>query len=382
MVKIINFSPGINKGRKNMKPMMVLSYDDGKAEEYTLAYKVHQEKKAPAVFAPIVCDTDSEGSLSAQQLREMYNNGHEIAIHSYTHTSMEGFKGNFYHPNTNVEAGAEQLDLNNAVWFSQRTSRLNTKGIIREGGVEETFTATDRSNDVLILEAPLQNSYTTAAEVTHHPHTLIAEADAAKQKLASYGINATGYIYPAGGHGKATRDIASRYFRWGRGVWHNGETNVFDPLQGQDIFAMGSEEFADYRGNELSNKEIERMMDEAVERQCMVCFHSHSFYPELTEKKIAWMIDTARAKGIEIVTFSEALNYYGAPNDIGQLDKPDYTDEFTITMYWEERAFQVPVRGNNYNGKKPTVKSPNGTLWELVVDNAGNITTSKVKIEI
>lgn len=360
--------------------MMVLSYDDGRIEDYTKVYPVHQSKGVPAVFAPIVCDVGGTNSLSAEQLKEFYNNGHEIASHTYTHTSMGTFSGYYYHPTVEIPAGSLEIPINNATWFATVPRLLNTVGLIEEGEKKETFTVVSREtpNHILTIQDPLVNSYSPNAKITHDISTLIAENDFSKRRLASLGIYATGMIYPGGGHSKETRDITSRYYRWGRATWWQDEPNVFDPSQGIDLYALGSEEFCENRGNNLTLAEMESMMDEAVERKCLVLFHSHSFYEELTTERIEWMIDTALSKGIEIVTMSEALNYYGATNYWGHHDSPEVTEPVEVTVAGTPTEFIVPTRDQFYREGKPIIKSKDGSFWEVNIDNEGNISAKKI----
>lgn len=379
MVDVIDFAPRKANASfiKNTKPMMVLSYDDGKIEDYTKVLPVHREKGVPAVFAPIVSDIGRGGMMTMEQLVEIYNEGHEIASHTWTHTSLATYMGDWYRLTENANAGDTTLKMNIHSWFARYTHNIETKGIIREGNVEETFTVISRTeNTSVTLKDPLQNSYTTNAEITHHPDLLIAENAFSKRRLAKHGIHATGMIYPGGGHDKVTRDITSRYYRWGRATWWQNEPNVIDPKQGVNIYALGSEEFAEDAGNNLSLAEMEEMMDEAVETKSLVLFHSHSFYESLTQERIAWMIDTAQEKGIEIVTMSEALNHFGAPNYIGQLDKPDYTNEVIVKVDGNDTTFSVPRRENLY--QNPIIQSPDGSFFKITVNDAGEIAANKI----
>jgi hypothetical protein len=371
------------------EPTLVMSYDDGLARDYTITFPVHQAKGVPATFALVVGNIGKPGSLTETQIREMYNAGCEIAIHSYSHLGLGSYLGNGYKLGLPANAGDTTITFSDhgglgstqEEWFRRGKSVV---GIIEEGDKRETFRM--RADGTLVT--PLLNSYSLDANITHGDETLLYELEYAKRSLMALGIEVNGICYPAGAHNERVRKLAHRYFRWGRALWYQNEpaitvpnkpltgVNMWDKRGDGDIMAIGSVEFAEEMTS-LTDAQLLSMMDMTVAEKGLLSLYSHST-TYLPASRIEWIIDQALARGIKIKTISEAVKMFGKPSYKGYVDKAESIELSTSMVTGEKATYVVPDGKSLYVNQGVLVRSPDESLWRLSIDNAGIISATKI----
>lgn len=316
------------------KPILVMSYDDGPAEDYTKTFPVHQAYGVPATFCPIIDNLVKGIGLTKAQILEMSAAGHEFCTHGYHHLSLDTISGVPYALASPVTAGDTVMTFagiwQNAEWFApvMPLNSLTPKGVIEEGTNKEEFTPVSRTDSTFELASPLQNSYSTGALIYHSEDTLYVQLEYARQVLESYGVPVHGIIYPGSGHSARVRNSASNYLRYARAGWHFSESNPNQPTD-SDLYRLGSQEFADTR---ITEAEISAMMDGAVAGNKLLFLHSHSYYTFFTQSRIAFVIETAQAKGLEIKTMGQALKEFGF-----YVPSPHIGSKGTNLIKWHRR---------------------------------------------
>lgn len=370
-------------------PTLVMSYDDGLAQDYTVTFPVHEAKGVPGTFAIISSMIDVPGYLSSAQIREMHAAGCEIAIHTQNHVGLDTYLGLPYKLGLPANLGDTTLAFYNPggaasspeQWFRRGKALV---GIIEEGTKKETF----RMRADGTLATPLLNSYTIAAKISHGEETLLYELEYAKRALLAIGIEAKGICYPAGAHSERVRKLVHRYFDWGRALGYQNEpaitipdkpivgVNLWDKRGEGDMMAIGTREFAtDLAG--MTDAQILQMMDYTVAEKGLLSLYSHST-AYLSASRIEWIIDQALAKGIQIKTMSDAVKMFGKPSYKGYADKPESLEISTTMVVGEKGTYVVPDGKSLYVNRGVITRSPDESLWRLSVSDAGVISATRI----
>lgn len=70
-------------------PIIILSFDDGTTDHYTVVYPMLKKNKQKGVFFIVSKYVNAPGGLTADQIKEMSDNDMEIGSHSYSHPYLE-----------------------------------------------------------------------------------------------------------------------------------------------------------------------------------------------------------------------------------------------------------------------------------------------------
>lgn len=312
------------QGVKKRKPIMVMSYDDGREDDYTKTFPAHEDKNAPAVFgipthhlehpdATLIERDDWDDPITVEQLNEIAESdvGHEIASHGATHRLL-GCRI----LSSPANEGDTTIDVDDQGKYFAPIPDLEEKVeiMIIEGDTKEKANVIDCDNNTLTLDSGLKNNYNDwDAYIRLSDEELLWEMKHSKEYLEDLGYKVPGILYPGARHTHISRIIASHLYSWGRGVDHLDEpaVNTPDPFF---TYAQGVAQF-----DKIETSELETLMDNTVENNGCLHLFAHSASSDLTENLIKDTIDMARNKGIEIVTGEEMLEIMGNSFETGDV---------------------------------------------------------------
>jgi peptidoglycan/xylan/chitin deacetylase (PgdA/CDA1 family) len=69
--------------------LIILSFDDGTSDHYSVVYPMLEKNKQKGVFFIVSKYVNASGGLTAEQIKEMSENGMEIGSHSYSHPFLD-----------------------------------------------------------------------------------------------------------------------------------------------------------------------------------------------------------------------------------------------------------------------------------------------------
>lgn len=127
----------VTKGEAVPEKPVVLTFDDGYADTYSIVYPLMKEYGFPAT---VFVNIDDMGTrLTWEEVKEMYNNGITIANHGYSHIEM-GQLSQAEQVN-NIRKGQEALERELGIkspWFCYPYGDRNefTEAAIKEAGVK------------------------------------------------------------------------------------------------------------------------------------------------------------------------------------------------------------------------------------------------------
>lgn len=82
------------KYQKNPSKTIMISFDDGTEDHYSIVYPLLKRYGFKGIFFVITKYIDHSGSLSSQQIAEMSHGGMEIGSHSYSHPLLDDLRYN------------------------------------------------------------------------------------------------------------------------------------------------------------------------------------------------------------------------------------------------------------------------------------------------
>ena len=86
-ISIVSLQNGL-KNNDQSKLSVVLTFDDGHASDYEVAYPILKERNIAATFFPVISTIGSQGRLTWNQILELSQNQFEIGSHTFSHADL------------------------------------------------------------------------------------------------------------------------------------------------------------------------------------------------------------------------------------------------------------------------------------------------------
>lgn len=315
---------------KERKPMIVMTYDDGTPADYTLAFKVHEQRQVPMSVAVIGYHLEHPNvnsilgpntPITLPQLQAIRDSsvGHEIVPHGMTHRLM-GVR----HLSSGVSSGATQITLDGqGKYFMPTEIEDSVECYLIEGDKKEIIHTTELiSGHTLALQKPLENDFTTNAYIRLSDEELEYEIVESKRVLEKFGFPSEGIFYPGARHCHEARMIMAKHYKYGRAVNHQEEEMITLP----NPFPTYSIGCPVMEYNTIES--LTPYMDEAVEKNGALFLLGHTPNQNLTEAYLNQIIDEGQARGMEFVTASEAVDRLGNMLEIGDISYDKENHDF------------------------------------------------------
>ena len=283
---------------------LVIQDDDGYLGGYQRAFALLQTKGRaanhwrghnPAPFSPAVNTgrIGLAGRMTPEHLREIVRSGGEVCSHGRWHHGLT--------PNTlqdAVTSGATRLPVDRVNRW-QVPYRYEISG----GGNSETVLVTDRDMDAneFVCE-PLTNGYPSGSTLRVIEEDALEELQGTVDDLAEWGITARNHVWAWNENDEVSRAWAATIFDSARGA---GESPV--SLPGQEPY--------DLRGaniSTLNNAAIDAFLSALIADDAVGFVYEHGYTNALHYSRLVYLVDQALARGVRIVTHSEAAAFLAA----------------------------------------------------------------------
>ncbi|PHR26331.1 MAG: hypothetical protein COA38_14965 [Fluviicola sp.] len=86
-IPIVSLQNGL-KNNDQSKLSVVLTFDDGHASDYEIAYPILKERNIAATFFPVISTIGSQDRLTWNQILELSQNQFEIGSHTFSHVDL------------------------------------------------------------------------------------------------------------------------------------------------------------------------------------------------------------------------------------------------------------------------------------------------------
>lgn len=327
------------------KPMLVISYDDGPLQDYTVAFPIHKQYGVPGELSITSGAITGEYNpftfgavMSIEQIREMRDWGFEIAGHGQSHMRLGS--GSVASP-----ASSGSTEIYPSVDPSTQQQNFPYKVYLwnRNSGVEETVTITGLTADGkgYTLETPLENGFpVNYTFYSMHEETLDKEIKGCFDDLLEMGIPATHYSYPYNDSSFYSRRVIKKYFNSARqGFLSTLATNniILPNNSGTPINMYNITSHAQLAGKTTTY--IDGLLDDLVATNGFAMTFEHTwatFYPE----RLEYIFQQCELKGVEVTTRSKALERFGNLFEIGDYGSAiPYVGElpyYTIDTFGKE----------------------------------------------
>jgi peptidoglycan/xylan/chitin deacetylase (PgdA/CDA1 family) len=298
-----------------MKSTVIISYDDGVTEDYTLAYPVHRCYGVPAEVCVPSSYVGSEGRLTRDQLMELQSAGWEIVSHTKHHVSLadEVLK-------RSARRGDSKLYLSGHLKF-----KPGVQLSVSQGKNTEHVTVTDRGNDrngnYIVVDREIRNHYTGTGNSRvlqiirrlsklKYPHAIVSVSDEqayteiqrSRQELENLGFRIRHFTYPYNRYSGRTRELVSRWYESARA----GSRNASDSTK-SDRYALRS---INFERNKINDDKLMEILGETKTRNELCFLHAHTFSEEFSVDRLENIINYCLSNGIDISTRSE---YFSRP---------------------------------------------------------------------
>ena len=299
---------------QNKKPKVVLTFDDGRATDYTTIKPILDEYGIKGVF--YVNKFDAPKKLTTEQIKEMYNEGHEFGSHTENHNILSAFA--VLAPINSSDTILKVASPYGSVGFLEKETNRDMRIYCKISSVRYEFdvvrTWYESNNWWIELAEPIGINIMTNIEFFLTEETAINQAKTIKDKLESIGVECHGFAYPYGSAVDENKIAVQSLFNYARYAY--GDNSLFRIFGGIyygyndffDQFALPSMEIPN-----LTYAQIDTHISNVLTNNGVLCFLGHSvndtsydLYP-----KLRYIIEKCIEHGIEISTMKDALNSHG-----------------------------------------------------------------------
>lgn len=280
---------------------LVLVFDDGYATDHEQLLPVLRERDAPATVAVVSGWLGDEGHLEVDQLGDLTDAGWEVLAHGRRHRYLQA-----HHLAADVASGDGQVTV--------------AAGHVFPGEEHGTFpgdryelTDGERTVEVRLGEALVAGEETVALGVEGEigavfdgDETVLRPADATledeiedvREEFADLGADPATFVFPYDAADARAWDLAAE---------------TYDAVANAAVRSLSNPPGTaptNYRRyylerTHLRRAEIETYLDGVAERGGLGILAGHSAWDSVTPERVAFVVDAARERGIDVTTFAD-----------------------------------------------------------------------------
>lgn len=281
---------------------LALVFDDGYVTDYEQVRPVLEDAGVPASLAMVSEWIGGDGHLGSDQLDELVDLGCEIVAHGRFHRYLRPHR-----LESDVEPGDRRLaieshvfpDIDAAVMVGDEYELTDGR---RTATVEVTGKGTDGSTEYVELDAERTEHWSADETVFHLPDTLVREEiEGGKQELEDRGYEPTSFVFPY----DATDVRALRIAREAFDVVPNAAVRSLPNPPGTAGWNLRRYYL---ETDKLTRIEIEAYLDDIAKSGGLGVLAGHSDWATVPPERVAFTIDAALERGIEVTTVSDAVS--------------------------------------------------------------------------
>ena len=350
LLKRLAFDMGVNTTDRsnNMRPTLVISYDDSVQEDYTLAFPVHEKHGVPGEINAIssfmlgtgsyLPDDGTQQPLTQNQALEMQEKGWEFCVHGRQHLTIGRYNLRLVSPqgSNRLYISPDYMHRWTHTFPQEITLGRNHAPNITEDNVLIGH-GSDENGEYLETENPIKTDQYTFLRLSDNQ--IEDEIKGCIDELAEMGLYAKHHAAPYSASNWTARRIIRKYLlsaRRGRGstgspIMIPGSDNVFP------TYKLNC--FVELTGH--TEAELDAWLDEISSVNGMSIMMEHTWRPGFNPDGLDYIIAGALARGMDVTTRTEALKRYGNLLDLGDPFAGEEDNESDQPYFVVDRAGKV-----------------------------------------
>lgn len=291
---------------------VVIHSDDGNIGDWTHFWPVFRAQHRRSQFlgarlAPFCPDINSgtigtgSNKMTWANVRAIQSAGGEILSHGRFHLGYAD-----YALAAGASAGATTVQVSAGMGTRVYLSSTANVGItheIVEGATVEAVTVASAAGDVLTLSAPLANAFTTAAVIRLSEASMLANITACSDDAEAEGIAPIAHhVWTWHDNSATSRARVAGILTSARG----GDQTFVDPAGSVDFYRLNG------RLGPAATEVVDAMLDAVIAADGVFIAYAHGEQDAGTLAWLTYLIEQAIARGVRIVTQSEAVAYLTA----------------------------------------------------------------------
>lgn len=280
---------------------VVFVYDDGPIEDYTQAFPVHQEFDAPATTG-IISDRIGRSAdwMDVEHLEELAAAGWEICSHTTRHMPLAAYE---------LVQGTEPEDT--AIYAEEERHGYQEGEVVEitdgDRSVSREVAGLGREADgtlPVVLEQPVGESFTAHHAVIRFPEDQMRETlGKSRRDLEELGFEVNTLLAPYDSFDEWSMEFVPEYYEGVSNARHGSRINdpdEFDPYQTRRHY------FIEFTTREA----VQQDLTEIADRGALGVLGAHTFKEEVSQERIRETLEWVDERGIEVLTFREAIERF------------------------------------------------------------------------
>jgi len=278
---------------------LVLVFDDGAAADYEQIRPVLAEAGVPACFAVVPAWVGTDGHLTAEQVTELAERGHEIAAHGRCHRYLQaqGLAAD-------ADAGDRRVRVSGPVRAGDVGVRSGDRYEITDGertAVRELAdTGETEDSGHVEFETPLERAFDAGKAVFRPTEAVLRdEILGAREDFRDLGERPDTFVFPYdAADPRAWLAARERYDAVANAAVRSLPNPPGTPPTEYRRYYLETDH--------LAAAEIETYLDALAEAGGVGVLAGHSAWESVPPERVARVIELARERGIDVTTFRAA----------------------------------------------------------------------------
>jgi len=276
---------------------LLLTFDDGYTEDRETVLSVLDPRDAVATFAVVPTWVGDEGHLDAAGLDRLRAAGCEIAAHGRRHRYLQAHR-----LAADAVPGDDRLAVDGPVYTDGERGVVTgdeyevLDGNCRVAVTVEGMADADDAEGAFALAAPLDRSF-RAGEAVVRPAaaTLRDEIVGAREGLREYGVDPATFVFPYDAADVRAWSLATEEY--------DALANVATRSLPNPGGRAPTDRHRYYLETDAQTRvELEAYLDAVAERGAVGALAGHSAWETVPADRIAFVVDAARERGVELAT--------------------------------------------------------------------------------